>query len=112
MGRTRDEVPKSSFAFKGKDLQFRFYPKNALSIAKELNITSEFNEVYFSEMGEAEATPSRDPRKINLGEERILLGKIAEGGRSEPLNSLLNSLTLQRGVKLRPKSRERGRSIR
>ena len=27
------------------------------------------------------------PRKINLGEERILLGKIAEGGRSEPLNS-------------------------
>jgi len=52
-----------------------------------VRITSEFNEVYFSEMSEAEATHSRDPRKINLGEERILLGKIAEGGRSEPLNS-------------------------
>ena len=45
---------------------------------KLLNRTSEFNEVYFSEMGEAEATHSRDPRKINLGEERILLGKIAK----------------------------------
>jgi len=29
-----------------------------------LYLTSEFNEVYFSEMGEAEATHSRDPRKI------------------------------------------------
>ena len=55
--------------------------------AKKLYLTSEFNEVYFSEVGEAEATHSRDPRKINLGEERILLGKITEGGRSEPLNS-------------------------
>ena len=34
-----------------------------------LSSTSEFNEVYFSEMGEAEATHSRDPRKINLGGE-------------------------------------------
>ena len=42
-------------------------------------ITSEFNEVYFSEMGEAEATHSRDPRKINLGGETCKV--------SEPLNS-------------------------
>ena len=51
-------------------------PKNILVRVKKinawrLNITSEFNEV-------AEG---------DLGEERILLGKIAEGGRSEPLNS-------------------------
>ena len=38
---------------------------------KKLHITSGFNEV-------AEG---------DLGEERILFGKIAEGGRSEPLNS-------------------------
>jgi len=44
-----------------------------------LNITLEFNEVYFSEMGEAEATHSRDPRKINLGGETCKV--------SEPLNS-------------------------
>ena len=43
------------------------------------NITSEFNVVYFSEMGEAEATHSRDPRKINLGGETCMV--------SEPLNS-------------------------
>ena len=45
----------------------------------KLNLTSEFNEVYFSEMGEAEATHSRDPRKINLGGETCKV--------SEPLNS-------------------------
>ena len=36
-----------------------------------LNLTEEFNEV----------------AKGDLGEERILLGKIAEGSRSDPLNS-------------------------
>ena len=35
-------------------------------------------EVDFSEMGEAEAAHSRDPRKINLGEE-ILGGNLQSG---------------------------------
>lgn len=43
-----------------------FYPET-----QKLDTTSGFNEV----------------AKGDLGEERILLGKIAEGGRSEPLNS-------------------------
>jgi len=33
----------------------------------QLQLTSEFNEVFSSEMGEAEATHSRDPRRKNLG---------------------------------------------
>jgi len=54
--------------------------KKVVPIAREkLKLTSEFNEVYFSEMGEAEATHSRDPRKINLGGETCKV--------SEPLNS-------------------------
>jgi hypothetical protein len=59
-------------------------------------------------MGEAEATHSRDPRKINLGEERILLGKIAEGGRSEPLNSCSILFPYASVEKFRPKSNFRG----
>jgi len=55
-------------------------------------------------MGEAEANHSRDPRKINLGEERILLGKIAEGGRSEPLNSCFCLHQLRSSGGLRPQS--------
>jgi len=47
--------PKSFFALGGKKkarsaISFlRFLSENALSIAKKLKITSEFNEVYFSE---------------------------------------------------------------
>ena len=47
-------------------------------IFEQLNVTSRFKEVYFSEMGEAEATHSRDPRKINFGEARIFIGKYEE----------------------------------
>ena len=53
--------------------------KRACKANPELKLTSEFNEVYFSEMGDAEATHSRDPRKINLGGETCKV--------SEPLNS-------------------------
>jgi hypothetical protein len=49
----------------------------------KLNITSEFNEVYFSEMGEAEVSHSRDPRKINLGEQGKTLGVLGE---ADPAN--------------------------
>jgi hypothetical protein len=54
-----------------------------LSLNSELDITSEFNEVYFSEMGEAEANHSRDPRKINLGEQGKTLGVLGE---ADPAN--------------------------
>jgi len=48
-----------------------------------LRITLGLNEVYFSEMGEAEATHSRDPRKINLGEQGKTLGVLGE---ADPAN--------------------------
>jgi len=58
--------------------------KKVVPIAREkLKLTSEFNEVYFSEMGEAEATHSRDPRKINLGEQGKTLGVLGE---ADPAN--------------------------
>ena len=65
---------------------FKIVPLLLFSLSKLLDLTSEFNEVYFSEMGEAEATHSRDPQKINLGGETCKV--------SEPLNScsiLLNT---------------------
>ena len=63
-----------------------------------------FNEVYFSEMGEAEATHSRDPRKINLGEQGKTLGVLGRSPTLRTVKFLLYPFTLRSGVKLRPQS--------
>ena len=46
------------------------------------------NEVDFSELGEAEATHSRDPRKINLGERLVLPSKNANRQPNEHFSEL------------------------
>ena len=85
-------------------------PSVSLSLFADCIEHRNLTKLNFESWSEA-GNPAERPPKINVGEERSLLGKIAEGGRFRTVKFLLNPFPLQSGGKFRPKSRKRERSI-
>ncbi len=76
-------------------------------------LTEELSELDFSEMGEAEADHSRDPRKIKLGERLVLQSKNFYGVkiRREPFNSCYKTFTIVKARRGSSRSEETHRVL-